>query len=142
MPKNIGFAEAASIPLVGITAWQALQDCTGLKAGERVLIHAGAGGIGTVAIQIAKALGAFVAATTSTGNISFVKSMGADCVIDYTCEDFSELLTDYDVVFDTLGGEILLQSYKVLKDGGHLVTIFWQPGYGNSSQRAGRAKKG
>lgn len=127
MPKNIGFAEAASIPLVGITAWQALIDYANLKEGQKVLIHAGSGGIGTIAIQLAKSIGAFVATTTSTNNIEFVKGLGADCVIDYNSTDFSMILKEYDVVFDTLGGEILLNSYKILKPGGNLVTIFGSP---------------
>jgi NADPH:quinone reductase-like Zn-dependent oxidoreductase len=126
-PKNLTFAEAASIPLVGLTAWQALIDFAQLKEGQKVLIHAGSGGIGTMAIQIAKNVGAIVATTTSEKNTEFVKSLGADFVVNYDKEDFTQVLSNYDVVFDSLGGQTFLDSYRVLKEAGKLVTIFGSP---------------
>ncbi|MDM8150089.1 NADP-dependent oxidoreductase [Priestia megaterium] len=126
-PKNLTFAEAASIPLVGLTAWQALIDFAQLKEGHKLLIHAGAGGIGTMAIQIAKSIGAIVTTTTSEKNTEFVKSLGADYIINYDKEDFTKILSNYDVVFDSLGGQTILDSYRVLKESGKLVTIFGSP---------------
>lgn len=126
-PKNISYEEAASIPLVGLTSWQCLVDFAELKEGDKVLIHAGAGGVGSFAVQLAKALGAWVATTCSTTNVEFVKSLGADQVIDYKKEDFAEILSDLDIVFDTMGGEIQKQSYDVLKAGGCLVSIAARP---------------
>lgn len=122
-PSNISHVEAASIPLAGLTAWQALVTFTNLQEGERVLIHAGSGGVGTLAIQIAKQLGAFVATTTSSANAQMVTDLGADLVIDYQTQAFDEELSDYDVVFDMMGGETLEKSFKVLKSGGRLVSI-------------------
>ncbi|MDE0969253.1 MAG: NADP-dependent oxidoreductase [Octadecabacter sp.] len=122
-PESINHLEAASIPLAGLTAWQALVDKAGLKEGQRVLIHAGSGGVGTLAIQIAKNIGAFVATTVSARNVDLVTSLGADLVIDYKQQDFKEVVADYDVVFDMSGGEVLQNSFKVLKKGGHLVSI-------------------
>ena len=106
-PKDLTMEEAASIPLVGLTAWQALIERANLKAGQNVLVHAGSGGVGTFAIQLAKHVGALVATTTSTANLDWVKRLGADIVIDYRKDDFETLLHDYDVVLDTLGGETL-----------------------------------
>lgn len=122
-PTNISHAEAASIPLTGLTAWQALVDKAGLKEGQQVLIHAGSGGVGTLAIQIAKYLGAFVATTVSARNADLVTSLGADLVIDYKEQDFTKVIADYDVVFDMSGGEVMHDSFKVLKKGGKLVSI-------------------
>ncbi len=122
-PTNISHIEAASIPLTGLTAWQALVDKAGLKDGQKVLIHAGSGGVGTLAIQIAKDLGAFVATTVSARNADLVTSLGADVVIDYKQQDFTDIISDYDVVFDMSGGEVMENSFKVLKKGGHLVSI-------------------
>jgi alcohol dehydrogenase len=122
-PSNLDFAQAASIPLAGLTSWQALIDVGHLQAGQKVLIHAGSGGVGTLAIQMAKHLGAFVATTCSTRNAALVKSLGADVVIDYKTQHFDALLSDYDLVFDTLGGETQQRSFSVLKRGGTLVTI-------------------
>ena len=99
--------EAASIPLVGLTAWQALIERANLKKGQKVLIHAGSGGVGTIAIQLAKHLGAVVATTTSTANLDLVKALGADIAIDYRKDDFGTILRDYDVVLNSLGGEVL-----------------------------------
>lgn len=127
MPDNISFKEAASVPLAGLTAYQCLLDVGKLKSGEKVLIHAGAGGVGSFAIQIAKDLGAYVATTGSTKNVEFLKSLGADEVIDYTKDDFSQILEDYDLVIDTLGGEIQDKSFNILKSGGMLVSIVGEP---------------
>jgi alcohol dehydrogenase len=126
-PKRLSMEEAASIPLVGLTAWQVLVERAKLKSGQRVLIHAGSGGVGTFAIQLAKHLGASVATTTGTENLDWVKRLGADLVIDYKKEDFSTILHGYDVVFDTLGGEILARSLRVLKPGGRIVSLVGPP---------------
>jgi alcohol dehydrogenase len=119
--------EAASIPLVGLTAWQALIEKGQLKNGQKVLIHAGSGGVGTFAIQLAKHVGATVATTTSARNIELVKRLGADIVIDYKKDDFSATLKDYDVVLDTQGGNALEKSLRVLKPGGKLIGIAGPP---------------
>lgn len=126
-PKELTMEEAASIPLVGLTAWQALLERASLKRGQKVLIHAGSGGVGTFAIQLAKHLGAIVATTTSTANLDWVHRLGADIVIDYRKDDFEKLLHDYDAVLDTLGGEALEKSLRVLKPGGKLVSISGPP---------------
>ncbi len=122
-PKNMSFEEAAAVPLAGLTAWEALIEISQIKPGQKVLIHGGSGGVGTYAIQIAKAMGANVTTTVSSRNVQFVTSIGADEVIDYTNEDFSMVLSDYDVVFDTIGGEVQEKSYKVLRKDGILVSI-------------------
>src|SRR2546428_13784041 len=106
-PKNLTMEEAACIPLVGLTAWQVLVERANLKTGQKVLIHAGSGGVGTVAIQLAKHLGAIVATTTSTANLEWVKRLGADLVIDYRKDDFENILQGYDVVLNSLGAETL-----------------------------------
>jgi NADPH:quinone reductase-like Zn-dependent oxidoreductase len=126
-PRTLKMEEAASIPLVGLTAWQTLIERANLKAGQKVLIHSGSGGVGTIAIQLAKHLGATVATTTSTANVDWVKGLGADRVIDYRKDDFEAVLRDYDVVLDTLGGEVLEKSLRVLKPGGKLVSIAGPP---------------
>lgn len=126
-PSNINMAEAASIPLVALTAWQALVETAQLKKGQKVLIHAGAGGVGTLAIQLAKHFGAFVATTTSTPNIEWVKALGADVVIDYKTQNFENELHDYDVVLNSLGTDVLEKSLKVLKRGGQLISISGPP---------------
>src|SRR5436190_13002630 len=126
-PKELTMEEAASIPLVGLTAWQALIERANLKAGQKVLVHAGSGGVGTFAIQLAKHLGAIVATTTSTANLDWVQRLGADIVIDYRKDDFETILHDYDAVLDTLGGEALEKSLRVLKPGGKLVSISGPP---------------
>jgi len=123
MPSNLSFDESASIPLVGLTTYQALENIAKLSKGEKILIHAGSGGIGTFAIQLAKHLGAHVTTTTSTKNISFVKGLGADKVIDYTSEDYLDEGAVFDVVFDTLGGEHTLNSFKVIKNEGRVISI-------------------
>src|SRR5213596_2503284 len=126
-PKNLTMEEAASIPLVGLTAWQVLVERANLKRGQKVLIHAGSGGVGTVAIQLAKHLGATVATTTSTANVDLVKRLGADVVIDYKTEDFEKVLSGYDVVLNSLGKDTLEKSVKVLKPGGKLISISGPP---------------
>jgi NADPH:quinone reductase-like Zn-dependent oxidoreductase len=127
-PKNISMEEAASIPLVGLTAWQALVEIANLKKGQKVFIQAGSGGVGTFAIQLAKHLGATVATTTSAGNIALVKSLGADIVIDYKSEDFETKLKDYDVVLHSnRDKKILEKSLRILKIGGQLITLTGPP---------------
>lgn len=126
-PKELTMEEAASLPLVGLTAWQALIERANLKKGQKVLIHAGSGGVGTFAIQLAKHVGAIVATTTSTANLDWVKRLGADIVIDYRKDDFETILRDYDVVLDTLGGETLKKSLRVLKPGGKLISLSGPP---------------
>jgi NADPH:quinone reductase-like Zn-dependent oxidoreductase len=126
-PRNLTMEEAASIPLVGLTAWQALIEKANLQKGQKVLIHAGSGGVGTFAIQLAKHAGATVATTTSTANVEFVKRLGADVVVDYKKDDFSRLLNDYDVVINSLGPETLVKSLSVLKRGGKLISISGPP---------------
>ncbi len=127
MPKKLTMEEAASIPLVGLTAWQALIERANLKKGQKVLIHAGSGGVGTFAIQLAKHLGAIVATTTSAANLDLVKSLGADTAIDYKTTDFEKVLSDYDVVLNSLGTETLNKSLQVLKPGGKLISISGRP---------------
>jgi NADPH:quinone reductase-like Zn-dependent oxidoreductase len=122
-PANISHAEAAGIPLAGLTAWQALFDKGGLQSGQRVLIHAGSGGVGTLAIQLAKHAGAWVAATASVGNRALVESMGADQFVDYASQQFEEVVEPCDVVFDMLGGETLERIFDVVKPGGTVVSI-------------------
>ncbi len=126
-PARLSFEEAAAVPLAGLTAWQALVDHGGTGAGHKVLIHAGAGGVGTLAIQVAKHLGAFVATTASARGADLVRSLGADLVVDYKTERFEDRVRDYDLVFDTLGGETQRRSLGVLKPGGILVDIVGPP---------------
>jgi NADPH:quinone reductase-like Zn-dependent oxidoreductase len=123
MPTNLSFEEAASVPMAAVTAWFALFNLAGLRRGQRVLIHAGAGGVGSVGIQIAKHLGAWVATTTSAGKAEFCRSLGADEVIDYQKTDFREALSDIDVTLDTIGGETNLRSYEVMRPGGVMLVI-------------------
>ncbi len=126
-PKNLTMEEAASIPLVALAAWQVLIDRANLKKGEKVLIHAGSGGFGTLAIQLAKYIGATVATTTSAANVDLVKSLGADVVVDYRQEDFEKVLSGYDVVVNSLGKDTLEKSLSVLKPGGKLISISGPP---------------
>jgi len=126
-PKNLDMVEAASLPLVSLTAWQVLVETARLTKGQKVLIQAGSGGVGTIAIQLAKHLGAFVATTTSTGNVAWVKALGADVVIDYKQQDFAAALHDYDVVLNSLGNDELDKSLRILKPGGHLISISGPP---------------
>jgi len=126
-PANLSMEEAAAIPLVGLTAWQALVERAGLGKGQKVLIQTGSGGVGTIAIQLAKHLGATVATTTSTANVDLVRSLGADVVVDYRKDDFADVLSGYDVVLHSLGKEELEKSLRVLKPGGILVSISGPP---------------
>lgn len=126
-PANLSMEEAASIPLVGLTAWQALVEKAQLKKGQKVFIQAGSGGVGTFAIQLAKHLGATVATTTSTANIDWVKRLGADVVIDYKKDDFESILHDYDVVLNSQDAKTLEKSRRILKPGGQLISISGPP---------------
>ncbi len=127
-PKNISMEESASIPVVGLTSWQVLVKIAKLKKGQKVFIQAGSGGVGTFAIQLAKHIGAYVATTTSTTNIEWVKSLGADLVIDYKKEDFVNILKDYDVVLHSnKDAKVLENSLKILKQGGTLVSLTGPP---------------
>lgn len=129
-PKSLNHQEAAGLPLVGVSAWQALVETIGLTDGQKkILIHGGAGGIGSIAIQLAKGLGAYVATTASTNDKQFVKELGADEVIDYKTQTFEDLLPhDYDAVFDTVAGETYKRSFEVLKRGsGMIVSMLEQP---------------
>jgi alcohol dehydrogenase len=126
-PKNLTMEEAASIPLVGLTAWQALVEKSGLKQGQKVFIQAGSGGVGTFAIQLARHLGATIATTTSAANLALVKGLGADVVIDYKTQDFEDVLRDYDVVLNSQDGKTLEKSLRVLRSGGKLVSISGPP---------------
>lgn len=126
-PQGLTMEEAASIPLVALTVWQALVEKAGLKKGQKVFIQAGSGGVGTLAIQLAKHLGATVATTTSAANAALVKSLGADVVIDYRTQDFEDVLRDYDVVLNSQDGKTLEKSLRVLKRGGKLISISGPP---------------
>lgn len=126
-PKNLSMEEAASIPLVGLTAWQALIDKANLKKGQKVFIQAGSSGVGTFAIQLARHLGATVATTTSVENFDLVKRLGADIVIDYRKDDFETILSDYDVVLNSQDEKTLEKSLRVLKPGGKLISISGPP---------------
>lgn len=126
-PARLDYTEAASIPLVGLTAWQTLIELARLQAGQKVLIHAGSGGVGTFAIQLAKHLGAQVATTARAQNHALVKALGADVAIDYQTSRFEAVARDQDVVLDTQGGDTLLRSFEVVKPGGVVVTIGGRP---------------
>jgi alcohol dehydrogenase len=126
-PKRLSHAEAAGLPLVGVSAWKALVENIGLSKDQKILIHGGAGGIGSIAIQLAKYLGADVATTVSTNDKQFVQELGAGQAIDYKTQNFEDILHDYDAVFDTVGGETYRRSFKVLKKGGIIVSMLEQP---------------
>ncbi|MGR6904650.1 NADP-dependent oxidoreductase [Lysinibacillus capsici] len=126
-PKNLSFEEAASIPLVGLTSYQALHDIMQLQKGQKILIHAGSGGVGTFAIQLAKVMGATVATTASEAGANLVTSLGADKVINYKKESFEAILKNYDAVFDTLGGKTLEKSFEIIKNGGKIVSVSGWP---------------
>ncbi|PGM80332.1 NADPH:quinone reductase [Bacillus cereus] len=126
-PKNLSFEEAASIPLVGLTSYQALHDIMQLEKGQKILIHAGSGGVGTFAIQLAKIMGATVTTTASEAGADLVKSLGADEIINYKTEKFEEILKDYDAVFDTIGGTTLEKSFNIIKSGGNIVSVSGMP---------------
>lgn len=126
-PRNLSMEEAAGVPLTALTAWQVLVDRADLKPGQKVLIHAGSGGVGILAIQLAKHLGASVATTASAAGADLVRSLGADVVVDYKTEDFAQVLSGYDVVLNSLDGETLERSLDVLKPGGKLISISGPP---------------
>jgi NADPH:quinone reductase-like Zn-dependent oxidoreductase len=127
-PKTLNYLEAAALPLVGVSAWQALVEHIRLSKDKKVLVQGGAGGIGSIAIQLAKHLGAFVATTVSTDDKQFVQELGADQVIDYKTENFEDIVHDYDAVFDTVSGDTYKRSFKVLKKGsGMIVSTLEQP---------------
>ncbi len=122
-PANLSFAEAAAMPLVGLTCWQVMRDVAGLRPGQKALIHAGSGGVGTFAIQLGKWIGATVSTTASPRNAELVKRLGATTVIDYNTQRFEDVVGDADFIFDTQGGETLLRSIKAVKPGGTVITI-------------------
>lgn len=126
-PKRLTMEEAASMPLVGLTAWQALVEKGQLQRGQKVFIQAGSGGVGTIAIQLAKHLGATVATTTSASNVDLVRGLGADVVVDYKKEDFEATLSGYDLVLHSQDGKALEKSFRVLRAGGRLVSISGPP---------------
>ncbi|MEU7817102.1 NADP-dependent oxidoreductase [Pseudonocardia sp. NPDC049154] len=126
-PTSIGMAEAGSLPLVALTAWQALVERGKVMPGQKVLIHAGAGGVGSIAVQLAKHLGAHVATTVSGSNTDFVRELGADTVIDYRDQDFEQALSGYDLVLDSVGRENLEKSLRVLRPGGRVIGIAGPP---------------
>src|SRR3989338_9482226 len=126
-PKTVSFTEASALPLPGVSAIQALEEHIKLDKNQKILIHGGAGGIGHIAIQLAKFLGAYVTTTVNTDDIEFVKKLGVDEVIDYKTQAFETILKDYDAVFDTVGGETTNKSFGVLKNGGVLVSMLGKP---------------
>ena len=140
-PRTLNHEQAAGLPLVGVSTWQALVDTIGLTKGQKILIHGGAGGIGSIAIPLAKHLGAYVTTTVSTNDKQFVKEeLGADEAIDYKTQTFEDILPhDYDAVFDTVGGETFTRSFKVLKRGGIIVSMLEQPNQGLMDQSSAKA---
>jgi alcohol dehydrogenase len=134
MPGNLTFAEAAAAPLTGLSALQVIVDRMHLQGGQKILIHGGAGGIGTIAIQIAKHLGAYVATTASGEGLDYVKNLGADEIIDYKSQQFEDVVHDYDAVFDTVAGETYERSFKALRPGGIIVSMIAQPNQGLMDQ--------
>ena len=126
-PATLTMEESAALPLVALTVWQALVERANLQPGQKILVHAGSGGVGTIAIQLARHLGAHVATTTGTANAGWVKNLGADVVIDYKRDDFEKVLRDYDVVLDSRGGQTLEKSLRVLKPGGIAIGIAGPP---------------
>ena len=133
-PASLTLHEAAAVPLVSLAAWQALVDRAHVQPGQKVLVHAGSGGLGSTVIQLAKHLGATVATTASAKNAELVRSLGADIVVDYTKEDFAEMLSGYDVVLDSRGGENLERSLTVLKPGGQAIGVTGPPDPGFAKQ--------
>lgn len=135
MPENLDFQQAASLPLVGVSAWQALTQHIELQAGQKLFVHGGAGGIGSLAIQIAKHIGAFVATSATGDGVDFVKQLGADQVIDYQREDFTEVLSEFDAVFDTTPGQEFTKSLSILKPGGVAVSMLVEAEAGVAEER-------
>ncbi|WP_294393334.1 NADP-dependent oxidoreductase [uncultured Sphingomonas sp.] len=138
-PRSIDLIQAAAVPLAAITAWQGLFDHGGLTAGQRVLIHGGAGGVGHMAVQLAKAMGATVFATCSTDDLDFVRELGADRAIDYKAERFEDVATDMDVVFDLIGGETQDRSWATLREGGIMVSTLQEPDAGKAAEHKARS---
>src|SRR6201993_2753082 len=134
-PKSLTYMEAAAVPIVAMTAWQALVDTAELSAGQTVLIHGGSGGVGSFAIQIARARGAKVIATASTANQDLVKQLGADVAIDYTKQKFEDIAKDVDVVLDSIGKATLARSYGVVRKGGIIVSLVARPDQSELEQR-------
>ncbi|WP_441859350.1 NADP-dependent oxidoreductase [Mesonia sp.] len=126
-PKNLDYEKAASIPMGALTSWQAIFETVKLKSGQKILIHAASGGVGSMAVQLAKAKGAYVIGTASGSNKDFVKGLGADEFIDYTSTNFEDVVSDVDVVYDTIGGDTQKRSFQVLKEGGFLVSLVEDP---------------
>ena len=126
-PKALSHEQAAGLPTVGVSAWQALVETIGLTDGQKILIHGGAGGIGSIAIQMAKYRGAHIATTVRANDMQYVKELGADEIIDYQTQNFDDLLHDYDAVYDNVGGETYTRSFKILKKGGIIVSMLEQP---------------
>lgn len=140
-PKSIGFIESAAIPTAGLAAWQSLFDIAGLEHGETVLIHGAAGGVGSFAVQFAKWKGAYVIGTASSKNAEFLKGIGCDEVIDYRNQQFEEIVSNLDVVLDTIGGDTLERSWSVLKPGGFLVTTVASIPEGTPQKHGVRAER-
>jgi len=140
-PKSVGFIESAAIPTAGLAAWQSIFDLAGLEKGQSVLIHGAAGGVGTFAVQFAKWKGAYVIGTASEKNAEFLKNIGADEVIDYKNQRFEDLVSNMDVVLDTVGGDTFERSWGVLKPGGFLVTTVASIPEGEPEKRGVRAKR-
>ena len=126
-PKTLNHIDASSLPLVGASTWQGLVDNIGLSKNQKILIHGGAGGIGTMAIQLAKHLGAYVGTTVKSEDKKFVQQLGADEIVDYKTQNFDDILHDYDAALDTVGGETYKKSFKVLKNNGTIVSMLEQP---------------
>jgi NADPH:quinone reductase-like Zn-dependent oxidoreductase len=138
-PASTDFVQTAALPLTTVSAYQALVETLNIQAGQKILIHGGAGGVGSFAVQLAKHLGAYVAATAAPEDIDFVKELGADEAIDYSSQKFEEILQGFDAVFDTVGGETSEKSYQVLKPGGQLVSMAAQPNEALAEQYAVKA---
>jgi NADPH:quinone reductase-like Zn-dependent oxidoreductase len=138
-PKHLDYSEAAAVPLAGLAAWQGLFDEGNLHAGQRVLIHGGAGGVGHLAIQFAKAKGAVVATTVSSQDMEFARSLGADEVVDYKSERFEDKVHDVDLVFDLVAGDTQERSWAVLKDGGTMVSTLAKPSENRAREHSARA---
>ncbi len=135
MPVSMGFEEAASFPLAGASALQAIEDHIRLRKGQRIVIHGGAGGIGSIAVQLAKSIGAFVATTVRTGDREFARELGAEVVVDYQTQSFENMLREYDAVLDTVGGDITTKSFRIVRAGGIVVSMTGQP----DKEAAGRS---
>lgn len=133
-PAALSLHEAAAVPLVALAAWQILVETAHIEPGQKILVHAGAGGLGSTVIQLAKHLGAHVATTVNGSRAQLVRDLGADVVIDYTTQDFAEILSDYDVVLDAVGGENLVKSFTVLKPGGLAIGVTGPPDAGFARQ--------